>query len=122
MEFEWREFLALANFLKGHQGEGYSVEASHRTAISRAYYAAFCSARNYAQSRLSFEPQGDAGDHGRLKAHFKQLRGRWFEVASKLDRLRLWRNMCDYENTVANLEEYLKLAFFEAEKVLRSLR
>jgi hypothetical protein len=51
VSFDWVEFLALANDLRGRLGALYSEEAANRTAVSRAYYAAFCHARNYAENR-----------------------------------------------------------------------
>src|SRR5438045_3292460 len=57
-------------------------------------YAAFCYARNYARDHLGFPPREDAEDHGRLRAHLKQKRRR--ATADSLDRLREWRNACDY--------------------------
>jgi len=47
MSFEWRHFLALAQNLATQ-----ADEASQRSAISRAYYAAFHIARHYVRRRL----------------------------------------------------------------------
>jgi hypothetical protein len=54
MPFDWREYLNLARQLAGLQGSDYSQEAVERSAVSRAYYAAFCWARNYAEKNLGF--------------------------------------------------------------------
>lgn len=40
--FDWEEYLELAKFLNRRDDE-----ASKRSAISRAYYASFCVARNW---------------------------------------------------------------------------
>jgi uncharacterized protein (UPF0332 family) len=48
-EFDWREYLNLAKFLLDLKSSGISKEALYRCAVSRAYYSAFCWARNYAQ-------------------------------------------------------------------------
>jgi RNA-splicing ligase RtcB len=54
MPFDWREYLNLARQLAGLQGSDYSQEAVERSAVSRAYYAAFCWARNYAEKNRGF--------------------------------------------------------------------
>lgn len=66
MGFDWNEYLILAQFLGGDCGISYSEEAARRAAVSRAYYAAFCSARNYASSKLGFIPTKTGKDHGKL--------------------------------------------------------
>jgi len=55
MAFDWREYFKLSQFLQG-QGVSFTQEAAFRCAVSRAYYAAFCHARNYARDRLGFSP------------------------------------------------------------------
>ena len=39
--FDWRHFLYLADDLAGYPDKSYCAEANERTAISRAYYAAY---------------------------------------------------------------------------------
>src|SRR5438552_19056676 len=89
MPFDWKEDLEVGRFLEQHAATSGSQEAFVRSAVSRAYYAAFCHVRNYARDKLGFRPRNDADDHGRLHARLKQgkLRG----VAVKLERLREWR-------------------------------
>jgi hypothetical protein len=71
-DFDWREYLELAKALVGIQSAGYSQEATERTAVSRAYYAAFGWARNYAESELGFVAQSGSEDHRRLREHFRR--------------------------------------------------
>src|SRR6266487_4943486 len=49
-------------------------EAASRSSVSRAYYAAYCHARNYASLHLEFIASGGSRDHGRLRAHFHNLK------------------------------------------------
>lgn len=105
MPFNWREYLKLAQFLQGHGGESFSQEAAFRCAVSRAYYAAFCHARNFASVKQSFEPSYKAADHSLLKKHFSGT-GR-IDIARKLDCLRIWRNNCDYDDDVSNINQML---------------
>jgi hypothetical protein len=97
--FDWREYLEVARFLRGQAGAGFSEEAGQRALISRAYYAAYGYALRYACDNLGFVPgrrlEDRTQDHGRLRAHLRQRRRAF--VASKLERLRDWRNVCDYD-------------------------
>lgn len=47
MSFDWLEYLNLAQELAGQATKPSSQEAKLRSAVSRAYYAAFCEARNH---------------------------------------------------------------------------
>lgn len=47
MSFDWSEYLTLAQELASTSTTSPIEEAKLRSAISRAYYAAFCKARNY---------------------------------------------------------------------------
>ncbi len=122
MPFDWKEFLELARNLAGQTGTGYSKEAADRTSVSRAYYAAFCYARNYAEKHLGFKPQRTAADHQRLKNHFIGLGGVWADRGEDLDDLRKWRNQCDYDNLVHGLQELVANALDSASKIFAECR
>ncbi len=119
MNFDWKEYLALADFLQGHSAAGLHQEASLRSAVSRAYYAAFCHARNHARDRQGLNLAYTGDDHFLVKRHFSTRRERG--VALKLDRLRQWRNQCDYEDSVANLATLPASALQEARLVVAIL-
>jgi hypothetical protein len=123
MAFNWREYLDLARWLQTNTPPGMSDECARRCAVGKAYYAAFCYARNYARDYLNFSPRNDPDDHGRLRAHLKQKRRSG--TAQSLDRLRGWRNDCDYADDVpggpASLDAMLVAAIQEAEYVFASL-
>ena len=97
MSYQWDEHIAVAEHILA--GGNYSSEAATRNAISRAYYAAFCHLRNWAEANTAFRAFGDAEDHGRLTDHFRTMGQR--DVAAKLDRLRGRRNQCDYDNELS---------------------
>ena len=103
--FDWRDYLELARLLgAGQPGTSVRVrlsEATVRSAVGRAYYAAFGHARSYAAQNLGFVATGTAADHGRLTAHF-QANG-MVVIARQLSRLRRQRNQCDYDNLVSTL-------------------
>jgi len=101
MSFDWADFLTLAEALLRDPNSPGPEEASLRSAISRAYYAVFCSARNFASDRGNFVPQGTAKDHNRLRAHFQKTRDRTrWKIATELGRLRDNRNRADYDDVL----------------------
>src|ERR1022692_1085980 len=95
MPFEWKRLVNVARQLEEQAGKDeLNAEALQRSAVGRAYYAAFGHARSYAQSFLGYKVKGDADDHGALRAHLK--RSRRGGDAQRLDSLRWWRNDADY--------------------------
>lgn len=121
--FDWRDYLALANDLgAGARGTTVSVnrsEAADRCAVSRAYYRAFCHARNYARQRLGFVPTNRGDDHWLLRRHLAR-HGRNI-VAQRLGQLHTWRKLCDYDDAVANLPVVVRSALREAAAVIQAL-
>ena len=100
MPFDWKQYLELASELVrlSESRDAGQNEAILRSVVSRAYYAAFCHARNYSRDWLNFQPNNTADDHGRLRAFLKS--GKRRGVAVKLDQLRQWRNETDYSDSV----------------------
>ena len=115
MSFDWREYLGLAKELAGVPRCDYSQEAAERSAVSRAYYAAFCWTRNYAEAKLGFRPQKTADDHKLLREHLKHHDPK---LASALNKLRGWRNSCDYKDNVPNLPQQAKASIRLAENII----
>lgn len=118
MPFDWKDYLDLARYLQGAASGGFTPEAGMRSAVSRAYYAAFCHSRNYAHTNQGFQPHADVGDHANLRNHF---RSRNRQIATWLDQLRQWRNQCDYNNSISNLNSMTTSALQIAENVVRRL-
>ena len=118
MPFDWREYLRLAESLESGTAPAHR-EAAGRTAVSRAYYAAFCRLRNVARDHEGFVPRGTEEDHVRLRDH---LRNRNEDrVAQELGRLRHWRNSCDYHDDVPNLEHAVAFSILTAKEILNRL-
>ncbi|CAD6548619.1 hypothetical protein LMG27952_04757 [Paraburkholderia hiiakae] len=88
MACEPREFLAVAREL--HQGAQNTEEAKLRSAVSRAYYAAFLYARNTAGIADSTSTV-----HSLTRQHYLKIGEA--KVASRLDSLRVSRNDADYD-------------------------
>jgi uncharacterized protein (UPF0332 family) len=120
MPFDWKEYLNLAKSLQNKQWNVYSQEAAFRSAVSRAYYAAFCHARNFIRDREDFIPYNNTIDHSRVRKHFE--RQRKFDISDNLNELRRWRNRCDYEDTVNDLSDLLEDAIQNAQEVIDKLK
>ena len=97
MPFDWAEYLELAQRLQTDLPDGPAGEAALRTAVSRAYYAAYCRVRNRERDRRSFAPgPSDGQQRGRLHAHLGKTGKRdWSAI---LRTLQQWRESCDYED------------------------
>ncbi len=94
MPFDWKGLLGLAHDLQRQAAASAQPEPLFRSAVSRAYFAAYCHARNYARDYLEFDPREDADDHGRLRAHLTSKRRK--ADADRLALLRQLRNEADY--------------------------
>jgi hypothetical protein len=118
MAFGWNDFLDLARFLQDGSTT-YTPDAALRSATSRAYYAAFCHARNYAQRKLGYARMHNMQDHDGVRDHLRR-KGRGAE-ADSLETLRRLRNQCDYDDVVSNLAFIARTAISSAEEVLHNL-
>ena len=120
MPFDWYAYLALARILRD-QASTHGEEASRRSSVSRAYYAAFCFVRDYARDQLGFQARDEAADHGALRARLR--RGKTQVLSERLEDLRQWRNACDY---LSDLPFDLRLtndtAIDQAEQIFQALR
>ncbi len=117
MVFDWREFLHLAKWLASGgvaPAAGFSEQARQRTVVGRAHYSAFGYLRDRAAA-LGFQPRRTAEDHRALREYLRR-QGRE-QLAADLDRLRQWRNRCDYEGSVENLPVLVENAVQLAEEV-----
>jgi hypothetical protein len=120
MAFDWREYLKLAQFLQGCKKEAFTEEAAFRSAVSRAYYAAYGHAFEYAREHFNFLPVFKVEDQGKLRQCFKEQQ--MADVALKLDKLRQWRVDCDYRpDPPSALALVVMSAISRAEDVLKKL-
>jgi uncharacterized protein (UPF0332 family) len=101
MSFSWTDYLKLAQALQTNPDIPGPREASLRSATSRAYYAAFKSAVNFARSE-GFEPKYTGEDHWSIKRHFQYYHPDHSDIRSKiaveLRRMYDNRRMVDYFN------------------------
>ncbi len=106
----------MARALLKFRGEGFSSEATKRTAVSRAYYAAFCFLRNHEEQKRGFKPKQTPRVHRDLIDHLKAMGDD--EIAGNLDNLRSHRNICDYDDKIENLDRIVASAFEIAKNIL----
>lgn len=90
MPFVWEEYVNLAETLN----LGTPTQEQMRSAISRAYYGAFCECRN--RKGFSMDRGGDI--HNRVITLYKESEDRCeFSIGNFLDSLRKNRNLADYD-------------------------
>jgi len=120
MSFDWRTYLVLAQALASADLPG-GREASFRSAASRAYYAAFATARRQSRERHGGVIRQSAAEHGEV-ATFFALRGEAGSViAAHLARLRFLRNRADYDDDLDSSEAIADEAIARAHQVLNLL-
>lgn len=109
MSFDWREFLILAEGLVSHPESLGSPEASFRSAASRAYYAAYQCALEFACEE-GFEPYYGESGHVYLQKHFSRHRPSdktYRKISVQLNRLRDLRVKADYQPALPGSPESL---------------
>jgi len=118
--FEWKRFLEIARHLESVAGNSVDYEAALRSAVNRAYYAAFGHAMQHAVQNSGYSPSQSASDHSGLRRHYK-MRNK-IPISDSLSKLYGWREQCDYEHpTPANLERIASDAIKEADQIIKNL-
>lgn len=122
MSFSWAEFLTLADGL--FRNPTVTIEeACFRSATSRAYYAAYGSARNYGRDKEGLWLSGGARDHQLVRDHFMNTADPTRKkIGLDLDRLRDDRNAADYNDALVSPAKHLaQLSLATAWNVLNAL-
>ena len=115
--FDWSQYLVLAKDLGSR-----SEEAAVRSAISRAYYAAYNVARSFcANAGISIIDTGNL--HKDLWDAFLRKGGRTFaSVYDKGQRLRRKRTKADYDSEVSGLSSVTADSLRDADAILSFLK
>jgi uncharacterized protein (UPF0332 family) len=124
MSFDWADFLALAQALQSNPEVPGPQEAALRSAVSRAYYAAFHLAGEVARSE-GWVPKGSGDDHKGLQRdliHGPRSTRLHKSIATKLDRLYDHRRKADYSDTMRNPAFLAQAALQDAARILEELR
>ena len=124
MKFDWSEYFYLAKELTET-----SKESELRSAVSRAYYSAFCLARNYLRDIQQYPTLWrnityDINAHKYVAEKFIYNQSKsqiMIEIGKDLNRLRKMRNKADYEDTMFNLQREARNALVLAENIISAL-
>jgi hypothetical protein len=103
VSFDWSEYLNLANALAGPTSNPSTDEAQLRSAISRAYYANYCIARNHLREKEAHTiPWADA--HKYVIDQFRNSPDRARrDLGNDLNRLKISRHLADCEDEYPGL-------------------
>lgn len=112
MPFNWRDYLSLAQELSQRQDE-----AAIRSAISRAYYAALCSARLYLETQGKTISTMGADSHSQIWNAFQGKGKAANAVFQRGQSLKRHRQRADYENEVVSLSNDIIAAIKDAEMI-----
>lgn len=119
-EFDWAKYLTLAEELAKRHGD----EAAQRAAISRAYYAIFCYARNklefwelHDRKKITKTPHKDVWE-----IFEEDYRTDWIRIGALGHSLKGNRVTADYEDEIRDLERLTQGAIRQAKKLDSALR
>jgi uncharacterized protein (UPF0332 family) len=117
MRFAWRELLDIADALAELKLR-VSQEALFRSAISRAYYAAFGTARAQA-GILRASTRKSAAEHGELATFYaKRFGDDGEQIAALLNRMRTFRNAADYDATFDDAGAICEITLRDAHELI----
>ena len=124
--FNWCKYWNLANSYSGSEDD-----AELRDGISRFYYSAFCTSRNFLIDNKLFLNStsknimlsNSSKVHGETRNIFENHRNlnynsNGYKISSNLDYLRFYRNMADYDNEIPyDLKTIYNFCKIKSEKV-----
>lgn len=116
MTFSWKHYISLATELCSR-----TDEPALRSAISRAYYGAFCYSRNYLvnKSRISSSRNDQAAIHKTVIDYFIDSEDEDENTAGEyLSNLRKKRNEADYDTNFLVYNENILKIIGNANKVV----
>jgi len=120
--FDWSEYLSLAEELVEKSSLAASEESRLRSAMSRAYYSAFCTARNHLRDQEGHAIPTDGKVHSYVLDEFMNSTDKtWNRIGIRLDQLRIDRNKADYNDQIPKLAPQAKMDVKLAQKVLTEL-
>ncbi len=124
MSFPWNEYLTLAETLLDNRAAFAHEEACYRAAISRAYYAAYCAARNHALDNEGLIIPNRRNKHQYVITHYTNGRRKEQKVVGvNLGRLRTKRNRADYDNpNIDRVADLAQHALNESHQIFAQLR
>ena len=116
--FDWNEYLYLAEELCQRIRPTVSEECLFRNVASRAYYGAYNAARKAAEKQGACFPKKGAA-HSQVPGWYKKI-GK-LDIADRLKNLRIWRNKCDYADRVQCPKDLATKALLESKIIVARL-
>ena len=107
MAYNWQEFLTFAENINTAPNVPGPKETALRSAVSRAYYAAFRAALELG-SHGGFIPSRTGEDHSKIREYFRNSVPKTpskLDISTQLDRLHDLRRKADYENELRQKPE-----------------
>ena len=122
MSFNWNDYLDLAKSLQKATSNKIKIkEACYRTAVSRAYYAVYHIALDFAEENLGylkFIGKNAGKNHRKLGIYYKKCtENEYKNLGSILVRMHGYRINCDYYNP-ANVKSMMDNAILDADNIL----
>ncbi len=100
MSFDWIEYFYFAKEFSSNPGPACSQEADYRTAITRAYYAAFIKARDFIEKKDGGLVDFGKGTHENVIKQFERSSDTNLNtIAIYLRQIRYYRVSADYYST-----------------------
>jgi uncharacterized protein (UPF0332 family) len=125
MSFNYEDYLYIAqNSLGRKSAKQASAESICRSAISRAYYAVFLTARDYLVQHTPLIIPRDGTVHLFVREHFLALGrtdGKFRRIGFELRYLHEHRNKADYGETLNGLDKLTEDALQRAQDALDKL-
>ncbi|MGC9780509.1 MAG: DNA-binding protein [Candidatus Heimdallarchaeota archaeon] len=122
VEFTWHQYYDLAQqFYDDSDSNKTLSEALLRSAISRAYFATHCLARNYLLNEKQLQPPKDKKDMHSWVIDQISKDPNIGKVHIQLNRLRDDRNKADYEDVVRRINRLAEGALLGARKAIEIL-
>jgi uncharacterized protein (UPF0332 family) len=118
MGFDWKDFITLSEELYNSKSD----EASLRSAISRAYYGAFCSIRPYCHSKFGVSSKSNDIHRiiiEKLKSSSNNLE---YSTGNLLSNLREDRNNADYDSHFSAGKGIVEKSIRNSKYVIQNLK
>lgn len=118
--FDWSKYLSLAEKLAGSD-INLASEEEQRSAISRAYYAAYIKSRNFLRDRENQEIYRQNSHVYVINLFRNSSDSMRQKIGDRLDILRTFRNQADYEDIVTDLPQKMKNSLILARRIISAI-
>lgn len=122
MNFNWDDYLSLARELAAQASSMPKQEARLRSSIRRAYYSAFCKARNFLRDRQQIQIPMTGEAHRIVWKYFKNRPDKAHKkIGENLRRLLNDRRCADYDDAIKDLPTLANKALWRAQDIVAVL-